>query len=201
MTAFHLDSYRRKNARRLIVAARELGAQIDGVDLSIVGRGTPQSVHKIEGLIAARQSPVRLEGAVPHDAMQQRMNSAGGFVLVSNRESFGMVFVEALLAGCPIVYPEGRAIAGHFDDCPFAIAASPRSQNSITEAMGKMAADESRLKSALAEWQRGPGPRHFQRAAIAENYVSAMDVAIDRADSVSRPESRVDSLLGQASEA
>jgi glycosyltransferase involved in cell wall biosynthesis len=177
MTTFHLDSYRRKNAQPLILAAQELN-QINGAELSIIGGGSPRTVEKLEAMIARRRSPIRLEGPVPHDAIQDRMNSAGGFVLVSKRESFGMVFIEALLAGCPVVYPTGRAIEGYFDDCPFAIAASPRDRAAITAAMRELATNEASLKSALREWQQGDGPRRFQRAAIAEAYADSMKRAM-----------------------
>jgi len=177
ITAFHLDSYRRKNAEPVIAAAQEL-AQIDGAELSIIGGGSPRTVEKLKAMIARRRSPVGLEGPVSHEAIQDRMNSAGGFVLVSKRESFGMVFIEALLAGCPVVYPTGRAIDGYFDDCLFAIAASPRDRAAITAAMRELATNEASLKSALREWQQGDGPRRFQRAAIAETYADSMKRAM-----------------------
>jgi glycosyltransferase involved in cell wall biosynthesis len=174
ITAFHLEHHRNKNVQSLIRAAAVIGEEVRDADLSIIGGGSDVAVRSIERQIETCDSPVHLEGPIPHAAMQSRMNSAGGFVLVSNRESFGMVFVEALLAGCPVVYPEGRAIDGYFDDCPFAIAAPPGDQDAIVDAMRKLATEEGPLKAVLSEWQQGPGPRHFQREAIAGTYVTAM---------------------------
>jgi glycosyltransferase involved in cell wall biosynthesis len=178
ITAFHLDHHRNKNVRSLIRAAAVLGKQVEGADLSIIGGGSPEAKRTIEAQIERYASPARLEGPIVHDAIQSRMNSAGGFVLVSQRESFGMVFIEAILAGCPVVFPKGRAIEGYFDGCAFAIPASPGDQPTIIDAMRKLTTDETRLKAHLGEWQQGPGPRHFQRAAIAETYVTAMKRAI-----------------------
>jgi glycosyltransferase involved in cell wall biosynthesis len=176
ITAFHLDNYRSKNAKRLIKAVERLRLEIEGVELSIVGGGTSSARQSLEAL--TERGPVRLEGAIPHDLIQARMNTAGAFVLVSKRESFGMVFIEALLAGCPVVYPKGRAIDGYFDDCPFAIPAAPDDQAAITAAVRELVTKEAQLKSALREWQQSEGPRRFEHAAIAEVYVAAMQGAV-----------------------
>jgi glycosyltransferase involved in cell wall biosynthesis len=182
VSAFHLAHHRLKNAAALIRASKQLQEEIDGFELQILGGGSDKDVRVLEAQIArAGASSVKLSGPVPHDAIQRRMNEAAGLALLSHSESFGMVFVEALLAGCPIAYPKGMAVHGFFENCPFAIAASPGSQAEATEAMRHLVRDEEQLKSALAEWQRGLGPKAFQREAIARTYSEGLTLAAGRA--------------------
>jgi glycosyltransferase involved in cell wall biosynthesis len=178
-TAFHLKEYRLKNAARLVRASASLERVVPGYRLEIIGGGSAEGERQIRRSIAkAGAGSVSLNGPIPHEQIQQEMNSAGVFALVSHRESFGMVFVEALLAGCPIVYPAGRAVDGYFDDLPFAIAAPPNDQEAITQAIHSALRDEVRLKRALAEWQERGGARFFQRECIRQRYSAGLSAAI-----------------------
>jgi glycosyltransferase involved in cell wall biosynthesis len=176
VSAFHLKHYRLKNADALISASAKLEKELADFEMSILGGGTSLERQALQTKInRSGASSVHLEGAVKPHRIQERFNEAGGFALVSHHESFGMVFVEALLAGCPIVYPQGCAVEGYFDGYPFAVSASSADQSGITEGMRMLARDEKRLKSALGEWQQKGGADRFQREAIADAYVTAID--------------------------
>jgi glycosyltransferase involved in cell wall biosynthesis len=74
--------------------------------LIIVGEG-PQRVE-LEGLINKNglSDQVRFEGHRSQEELHLYYNAADLFVLPSKMESFGLVFVEAMLCGCPVL---GRA--------------------------------------------------------------------------------------------
>jgi len=175
VSAFHLRNYRLKNASRLIAAAKTVGAEFPGFALEIIGDGAPKDVAAIQGL--AQGTPVTLAGGVGHAAIQVRYNRAAGFALPSLRESFGLVFVEALLAGCPIVYPRGAAIDGYFDDQPFAIPVDARDVGAIGDGMLRLVRDQAALKASLAQWQASGGPARFRREAIARQFGDGLAAA------------------------
>jgi glycosyltransferase involved in cell wall biosynthesis len=175
MTAFRLAQHHNKNAAALIRAARAIERDVPGFALDLYGGGPNDVIAALNAVICTSSArSVRLAGAIAHADIQATMNAAAGFALVSHRESFGLVFVEALLAGCPIVYPAGAAISGYVDDMPFAIPARATSQGEITDAMRRLVRDEAATKRALATWQVNGGAAAFQRGMIAATYRDGM---------------------------
>lgn len=181
MSAFHLVDYRNKNAVALIEAAAVLAGESPDFRLDIHGGGPPAACRALEKTIARTRTAaqLRLAGPLRHEAMQARMNGAAGFVLVSRKESFGLVFIEALLAGCPVVYPRGWAIDGFFEGHSFAIPARADDRRDIIDAMRRLARDEEALKADLARWQSSGAPAAFQRDAIARTYAAGLVAAVD----------------------
>jgi glycosyltransferase involved in cell wall biosynthesis len=173
VSAFHLQSHRRKNLSMMAVASDRVLNAFPQARLAIVGGGSTQDRRACEA-IAARHGGVVLEGPRPLADMPERLNRAAGFVLASRRESFGLVFVEAMFAGLPVAYPQGWAVDGFVDDLPFAIPVDNRSVESIADGMMRLLREEESLKRALADWQRGSGPERFRRTTIAETFASGL---------------------------
>lgn len=177
VSAFHLEGWRTKNLDGLLAAHRLLGSAGRSIPLAIVGGGSERASQACRQL--ARRDPlVIFEGALDNAAMPRRLNAASAFVMPSRRESFGLVFIEALCAGLPVIYPAGQAIDGYFDGAPFAIRVDPRSPRSIAEAMAHAIDNEAALKRALANWQAGPGPARFSRVTIADTLAHGLAEAI-----------------------
>ena len=88
------------------------------------------------------------------------------------------MFIEALFAGLPIVYPKGAAIDGYFDGMPFAIGVNARCDAEISNAMSKLIAEEEELKSALREWQKSDHARKFSRLQIADQFSRGLNLAL-----------------------
>ena len=149
---------------------------VPDVRLKIAGWGSEAAVAKVTALVAQAglADITSLDGQVAPERIQEWMNASTVFALPSHRETFGMVFVEALLAGVPIVYPAGAAVDGYFDGAPFAISARSRDPASIADAITRALKDNAGMKQHLAAWQTSPAARPFLRAAIAENYCTAI---------------------------
>lgn len=64
---------------------------------------------------------------------------------------------------------------GYFDDCPFAVTAYSADQSEITEGMRLLIKDEKRLKRELGKWHLNGGAERFQRQAISDTYVAAIE--------------------------
>jgi glycosyltransferase involved in cell wall biosynthesis len=175
-TAFNLDFWKNKNLQGLLAALAIIRPEFPNIRFKIAGSGSQTSIRKVTALVAKAglTDITSLDGLVPAAKIQTWMNDSTVFVLASHRETFGMVFVEALLAGTPIVYPAGAAIDGYFDDAPFALPAGSGDPQSIASAIAATLRSNARLKEQLREWQAGAGPRRFQREAIASSYRTAI---------------------------
>ncbi len=176
VSVFHLASYRRKNLSGLVAASVELERRGRGVPLSIIGGGSPNDRAACEA-ITARSEHVTLTGPADRQQVRSMMSSAAGFVLPSLRESFGMVFIEALLSGLPIVYPRDRAVAGYFDGLPFAIPVDPQDPRALADAMARLVDQQEELKGALAEWIDAGNAERFSDARIARDFTQGLQAA------------------------
>ncbi|MEE4206592.1 MAG: glycosyltransferase [Erythrobacter sp.] len=177
LTAFHLRNHRRKNLSGIAKAMTALEREGMMQPLTVLGSGDEATVAACQRVIG--EAPVVLAGAADRETMRRKMNVASVFVLPSRRESFGLVFIEALIAGLPVIYPSGAAVDGYFDDMPFAIAVDARNPRAIASAIAAALRDEAELKAALAEWQISAHAATFRRPAIAEAFARGLELAIE----------------------
>jgi glycosyltransferase involved in cell wall biosynthesis len=134
------DFSRNKNLPRLIEAVDRV-ARERPTGLTLVGGGGGGALN-VERLIRSGAVPfVRREGRVESRRDLMRIYRAHDiFVMPSLHESFGLVYVEALSQGLPIVHSRGEGVAGYFEPDTVAEAVDPRSVESIVagiEALSK----------------------------------------------------------------
>lgn len=174
-TAFNLKDAANKNAARLIRATARAGSEVPEIRVEIIGGGDPAAFAALAEL-AARAAPgrVRFLGTVPNTQVQHLFNTATTFALLSHRESYGMVFAEALLAGAPCLFPRGRAIDGYFAEGSVVLAADPEDEAEIARALVRLVREERAFKDRLAELGRAGGLALLTRPAIRDSYLGAL---------------------------
>ncbi|WP_438727171.1 glycosyltransferase [Parasphingorhabdus sp. DH2-15] len=179
MSAFHLRHWRIKNFKQMVAAAKKAGHDNSGFNLDIYGGGSDDLRASLQANIASiKADNVYLKGALAGAQMQNTMNGYAGFAMVSKRETYGMVFAEALLAGCPIIYPENAAVDGYFNGKSFALPVSPSDSDAIARAMIEILHHQKSMKSDLAQWQESGAASQFQRASITRQYSDGLKMAL-----------------------
>lgn len=176
ISAFHLDGYRNKNLLGISKAVAILAEHGSTPACSIVGSGSSAALRTCRS-IAARTPGMELVGYRDFDELIQMMNSSIAMVLPSRMESFGLVFVEALMAGAPIIYPRRAGVSGYFDGAGFAIPVSPADPRDIANAMAHVASHEASIKSQLANWQDSHDAQRFKQAVISETFAAGLSEA------------------------
>lgn len=178
-TAFNLDDWRNKNIATLISACARARDSQPELRLEIAGGGSKASLEAVDRLIAENNATgfVQRIGRLSAGEIQAWMNSACLFALPSRRESFGMVFVEALLAGTPVIYPQGAAIDGWFPTAPFARGVSAKSVDSVSRAIVEIATHQEAVRGALRVWQAEQADR-FRETSIITRYRKATNQAL-----------------------
>ena len=177
VSVFHLAGHRWKNLRGMADALSLLAKRGEEARLEIVGGGSAALAQSLAARFA-KVPGLGYAGPIASADLPARLNRAAGFVLPSLRESFGMVFTEALFAGLPILYPAGRGVDGYFDDAPFALRVDPRDHRAIADGMARLLRDEARLKAALADWQSSADAQRFTRAGIGEAFARGLRQAL-----------------------
>lgn len=173
-TAFHLGDWRNKNVATLAAAMAIARVELPELRLEIAGGGSADAEAEVDAILAlAGVSDITNRvGAVAPDTIQKWMNGAAVFVLPSRRETFGMVFVEALLAGCPIIHSRGTAVDGYFDGATFVRSVDAVDERQLAAAIVHFIRHQGMIKAALGQWQEEGGAAPFRRDAIIENYSS-----------------------------
>ncbi len=179
ISAFHLRNHRNKNLAGMAGALRLLQARGEGVGFTLAGAGNPQELAVCERALRGIAG-AKIVGTTGRSALAGMFNRAVGFVLPSHRESFGLVFVEALFAGIPVIYPADRAIAGYFENAPFTVPVDPESRTQLAQAMRRLVLEESAMKRALHDWQTSTHALQFTRPHIAAQFAAGLRQALDR---------------------
>lgn len=172
VTVFAFDAWRRKGLDRLLDALVIAARARPDIVLDIYGSGSPKSLMEVTGLVQASEAAprVRLKGMLAHGDVQRAMNGYSAFVMAPRRETYGMVHVEALFAGVPILWAENRGIDGYFDGHDVGARCDPNSAESIARGILFLLANERRLKENIASLQTDGLFEPLRRGGIAENY-------------------------------
>lgn len=178
VSAFHFASAGRKNAAALIRAAGRAGREAPDLRLDLIGGGDPAAFAALSRLAEA-EAPgrVRFLGALPNAEVARRLGEAAAFALVSKRESFGMVFSEALLAGAPCLVPQGWGIDGWFEEGAVTVAADPADEAAIAAGLLRLVREQAAFKARLAALGAAGGLEPLRRPAIRAAYLAALETA------------------------
>lgn len=177
ISVFRLDRYKRKNIKRIIKAFDTLNKTFPEIGLDIIGPGSEKSKEIIQNYIRACDYPFNfsLLGPMSHDELLQHYKNYLGFVLPSNPETFGLVFIEALNAGLPIVYAKNAGVDGLFDEIKIGLKVESTSVHEIAEALKAIYLNNEDYVSAVQTFKEKGGLKKFSKREIGEAYVEALN--------------------------
>ena len=75
----------------------------------------PEYIRKIE-LLASRYCWVKLMDSIPQTELIKLLSINDIFAMPSVPETFGLVYVEAMTQGLPIIYAKGEGFEGFYKD-------------------------------------------------------------------------------------
>ena len=133
---------RPKGVDFLLRALPGVCAEVPETRCLIIGEGPEQCrlVRLAEDLDL--QDRVFFMGRRPHDEVYRYMSLCDLFVLPSWRESFGIVYLEAMSVGKPVIGCWGQGIEGIIRDGEEGLLVRPKDVSSLQEAMLRLLKDE-----------------------------------------------------------
>jgi glycosyltransferase involved in cell wall biosynthesis len=164
--------YPRKNLASLVTATAMLRHRVSDVRVVIVGDGPERK--RLTTLVDALQlgNVVRLPGQVSFRELAQWYASCDVFCLPSLQEGFGLVYLEAMAAGLPIVACKGTAAEELVQDGVNGVLVSQRDDRALAEALAGLLADTQRRRSMGAVGRERVAA--YEPIAVAERFVSAI---------------------------
>lgn len=143
-----------KNVANLIAAIKKLNESSLRYYLTLVGGGGDDEKRILT--LVENTTFVRYLGAeYDYDRLKIIFRNSDVFAMPSRAETFGLVYIEALLQGIPVVYTKGEGIDGFYD-------------NSIGEKVGSSSPVEiaRKINKLISEYDR----YNFDIDQIAQNH-------------------------------
>lgn len=123
-----------KNVERLANSVLALREEFPGLRLTMIGGGNERH-EAVTALCGRYPDTLRYEGKIyDKDLLRHYMQAADLFAMVSHSETFGLVYIEAMSQGLPILYSKNRGIDGVFRE-KVGVGVNPSSQQSIQEGL------------------------------------------------------------------
>ncbi|MBL8638574.1 MAG: glycosyltransferase [Alphaproteobacteria bacterium] len=172
LSVFNLDLWELKNLKGLVRALAVIAPDFPDVSLDICGAGAAESVAKVSKILA-RFDPtgrVSLLGPVPNQTLPLLIKNYAAFAMPTLRETYGLVFAEALFSGVPVLYSQGRSIDGYFNPQDIGYACNPDSVADIAAGLRHLLTHEADLKQGIARLQRDGGLQKLQKPYILGTY-------------------------------
>lgn len=172
LTVFHLDSWKRKNIHALLKALKIIQKTTPDICLDIYGGGSARSSKLIQRMIndACLENSVTLMGTIRNGSLPEIMKSYVGFLLPSKRETYGLVFVESLLSGLPILFPKGQSIDGFLPAEKIGYACNPFDIKDIVKGIRHLLIYQNELKSNIADLQSSEALTPLRKDHILMSY-------------------------------
>lgn len=138
--------------------------------LTVVGGGPEEeSLHKLVEELKA-EGKVQFTGRIPRIDVLKKMGEAQVFTLISHGETYGMVYIEAMLQGCLTIASRGEGFDGIIQDGVNGFLCEPGNQKELE-------AVYMRIKGMTAEERNAVGQAaidlavHFSEKEVAERYL------------------------------
>ncbi|MBD5357296.1 MAG: glycosyltransferase family 4 protein [Bacteroides sp.] len=122
-----------KNILRIIDAANQIN-RTKSIELKLIGVKPSQSDKYVESVRkTCSKSNIKTEilERMPHKELISHYRESDIFIMPSHTETFGLVYVEALSQGLPIIYTKREGFDGFFKDGTIGLGVNSHSTNDI----------------------------------------------------------------------
>jgi len=174
LCAFYMrDSYIKiKNIYRVLKAISILRKAGVIIKLDIAGDGAASD--RVECMINKLDinAQVKMLGRVENDRIVDLMSEYRAFILCSYPETFGMVYIEALSAGVPVIYSKDAGIDGFFNDMGIGIAVRHNSIQEICSALDEINNNPVKFRESVRKLQESGCLSQFSTDSVKQKYNS-----------------------------
>jgi glycosyltransferase involved in cell wall biosynthesis len=170
ITAFHFNGYKGKNIQRVIKAFEPVFDKFPECGLDIAGSGPNEKI--IRTCVQSNKYPerIRLLGNIDNETLLKLYSRYTGFILPSYPETFGLVFIEALAGGIPVIYALNAGIDGFFDRDGVGIGVNHDSTTEMTAAIESLIVNNDEFKRNIEKMFDKGVLERFSADAVGRQY-------------------------------
>jgi phosphatidyl-myo-inositol dimannoside synthase len=137
----HSEQY--KGYDKVIASLADMKKNSCNVKYLIVGKYDNEEKKRLDAMIMQHQlqEDVVFAGFVPDQELSAHFNLADVYIMPSTGEGFGIVFIEALSFGLPVIAGNQDGSVDALGNGQFGLLVNPNNPSELTEAISKMAAN------------------------------------------------------------
>jgi glycosyltransferase involved in cell wall biosynthesis len=129
------DFSKNKNIQLSIEALKIIQSNLKNISFKLVGGGGDYD-SQIRELVSNNSDWIEImERTNDIEELKEQFEKADVFLMPSKFETFGLVYIEALSQGLPVIFTEGQGVDGFFEDGEVGYAIKP---NSIDDYVSKI---------------------------------------------------------------
>lgn len=164
----------RKNYTLVLESFRQLNKLNDKIHLTIIGKGPDK--YLIEDFIRNNRfdNKITFIDAVPNNQLQQYYNKADIFLLFSKVEIFGMVLLEAMACGCPVISTPTAGTLDVITDGVNGFILEDENPNQIASKIAKIIKNSSEYKQIRKIVAQGTQQKYSWQV-IAQQYYALLN--------------------------
>lgn len=151
LTLTRLSSKERyKGYDEVLMAVKALKSEMPAIKYLIVGKCDAEEKARLDRLIVQQglQDQVILAGFVPDEELADHFNLADVYAMPSRKEGFGIVFIEALFYGKPVIAGNVDGSVDALSNGELGILINPDSSREIVEAIRRLLSSTAFLPNA-----------------------------------------------------
>lgn len=182
LSVFHLDGWKNKNFEGIALAVKRLLPRRPKLVLDVYGGGSPKTLLALRKIIDENKlnEHVRLLGPVANGALPDIMRGYAGFVMPSKSESYGLVYIEALFSGVPILLNAKRGISGYFDLSETGYGCDAHDVTDIAKGMEHLLDHQAQLKLKIEKMQSEGAFEFMRKSEILKTYSNTIDAILEK---------------------
>jgi glycosyltransferase involved in cell wall biosynthesis len=170
--------HHQKGHRTVIDAVSILAARGYDPRLEVVGGGPELEALQAHAVAAGVADRVHFAGSLPEGGVLSALHGADLFVLATEAEALGVVFMEAMAAGVPVIGTNVGGVGEVVQDGLTGVVVEPKDSHGLAEAIEGLMNDE-RARRELAARGREFICQHFDSRIGAARLAERMRAACD----------------------
>jgi len=167
VTVFNLDLYKLKGLPLLLKALADYNATWT---FDIYGVGSDRSIQEIKSLLVklGMQDRVSLKGRVDNNEITEVLSGYHSFLMPTRSETFGMVYIEAIYSGIPILYSLNQGIDGYFDSLNVGVKVIAGKKSSILNGLINLVRKRENFVDNIARYHESGSLKLFKKDRVVK---------------------------------
>jgi phosphatidyl-myo-inositol dimannoside synthase len=154
LTLTRLASRERYKGYELVMqAVHDIKAQYPSIKYLVVGKYDLAEKQRLDNLInrLSLQENIILAGFIPDEELAAHYSLADLYIMPSRKEGFGIVFIEAMFYGKPVIAGNADGSVDALKNGKFGVLVNPLNQQQITDAIVEVISNKEKFLPAHKE--------------------------------------------------
>lgn len=157
-----------KGQKRVMKALAEVANQ--NIHYICIGTGTKNDINSLNSYSKKNNISFEFTGYLPPSEIRHRLSNVDFMILPSSSEGFGLVFLESLACGVPVILPKSLPIVNENDIIN--TSNSILLDNENTSSITKVLKDIDKLKFKFNKYEISRSVMNYNWESIAKQYVN-----------------------------